>query len=186
MSDQGQKLINLYAYTPFGIIANQIEAIVQPFKFVGRYGVMAESNGLYYMRARYYDPVLGRFISEDPIGFAGGSVNLYAYVSNNPVNLIDPYGLSTEDEPTPDPQPGPRRVPYVPAPAPVSTPEQGSRPRAQTYTGPTLQDIQALREGWRDPYNPPDPIPLDLEIELRPGGEELLEQELPESFTPPD
>ncbi|MGO9370469.1 MAG: RHS repeat-associated core domain-containing protein [Syntrophobacteraceae bacterium] len=37
----------------------------QPFKFVGQYGVMAEPNGLYYMRARYYDPSVGRFTSED-------------------------------------------------------------------------------------------------------------------------
>jgi uncharacterized protein RhaS with RHS repeats len=45
------------------------------------------------MRARYYDPSVGRFISEDPIGFEGGDVNLCAYVGNNPVNRIDPNGL---------------------------------------------------------------------------------------------
>jgi RHS repeat-associated protein len=77
--------------------------------FVGRYGVMAEPSGLYYMRARYYDPNVGRFISEDPIGFGGGDVNFFAYVdsvgkpaaltnpnvyaSDNPVNRIDPLGL---------------------------------------------------------------------------------------------
>jgi uncharacterized protein RhaS with RHS repeats len=44
------------------------------------------------MRARYYDPEVGRFISEDPIGFDGGDVNLMAYVQNNPVNLVDPLG----------------------------------------------------------------------------------------------
>ncbi len=54
---------------------------------------MAEPNGFYYMRARYYDPKVGRFISEDPIGFGGGDVNLYAYVQNNPVMRIDPWGL---------------------------------------------------------------------------------------------
>jgi uncharacterized protein RhaS with RHS repeats len=47
------------------------------------------------MRARYYDPYVGRFISEDPIGFAGGDVNLYLYVSNNPVNFVDPFGLDS-------------------------------------------------------------------------------------------
>ena len=45
------------------------------------------------MRARYYDSDTGRFISEDPIGFAGGTVNLYEYVRNNPVLYIDPNGL---------------------------------------------------------------------------------------------
>ncbi|MBI3377385.1 MAG: transglycosylase SLT domain-containing protein [Nitrospirae bacterium] len=43
--------------------------------------------------ARWYDPESGRFLSEDPIGFEGGDVNLYRYVGNNPVNWIDPFGL---------------------------------------------------------------------------------------------
>jgi RHS repeat-associated protein len=45
-----------------------------------------------YYRARYYDPKVGRFISEDPIGFNGG-MNFYAYVEDNPVNFVDPDGL---------------------------------------------------------------------------------------------
>jgi hypothetical protein len=49
------------------------------------------------MRARYYDPEVGRFISEDPIGFEGGDVNLCAYASNNPILLIDPLGLVLSD-----------------------------------------------------------------------------------------
>jgi len=50
-------------------------------------------TGLYFYRARYYDPTQGRFLTKDPIGFAGGDVNLYAYVGNNPVNWVDPSGL---------------------------------------------------------------------------------------------
>ena len=45
------------------------------------------------MRARYYDPKVGRFLSEDPIGFAGGDSNLYRYVSNNSIKYRDPRGL---------------------------------------------------------------------------------------------
>jgi len=45
---------------------------------------------------RYYQPTLQRFISEDPIGFAGGDVNLYAYVANNPATFIDPIGLDRD------------------------------------------------------------------------------------------
>jgi RHS repeat-associated protein len=93
LTDANKAVVNEYAYTPFGIIGHQQEAFPQPFKYVGQHGVMAEPNGFYYMRARYYDPVIGRFVSEDPIGFDGGDVNLYAYVQNNPVNGIDPTGL---------------------------------------------------------------------------------------------
>jgi hypothetical protein len=45
-----------------------------------------------YYRARWYDPNLGRFISEDPIGFNGGDINLYGYVRNSPIMLSDPFG----------------------------------------------------------------------------------------------
>ena len=50
------------------------------------------NSGLYYYRARYYDPEVGRFISEDPARFEGG-INFYAYVGNNPINYNDPMGL---------------------------------------------------------------------------------------------
>jgi RHS repeat-associated protein len=51
---------------------------------------------LYYYRARFYDPQVGRFISEDPIGLAGG-INAFAYASNNPTNHVDPTGLADID-----------------------------------------------------------------------------------------
>ena len=95
MTDQSQAMVNKYAYDAFGSVANQQETIPQPFTYVGQFGVMREPNGFYYMKARYYDPSVGRFISEDPIGFAGGDVNVSAYVQNNPVNAIDPLGLMT-------------------------------------------------------------------------------------------
>ena len=92
ITNSAGKLINRYAYTPFGL-ANQSEVIPQPFKFVGKFGVMTESSGLCYMKARYYDPQIGRFISQDPLGFAGGDINLYLYGHNNPIMFIDPWGL---------------------------------------------------------------------------------------------
>ena len=84
---------NAYAYDPYGAVIDQRETFPQPFKFAGQFGVMAEPNGLYYMKARYYDSKVGRFISEDPSGFAGGDVNLSAYVRSNPINSVDPSGL---------------------------------------------------------------------------------------------
>jgi RHS repeat-associated protein len=65
--------------------------------FPSRYGFTGREfdkfTGLQYSRARFYDPNLGRFISEDPIGFASGDINLYGYVRNNPFRFSDPYGL---------------------------------------------------------------------------------------------
>ena len=49
-----------------------------------------------YSWARYYHPGLARFISEDPIGFAGGDVNFYAYAGNSPVVFVDPFGLDKD------------------------------------------------------------------------------------------
>ena len=61
-----------------------------------RYGYTGRERdsdtGMLYYRARFYDPQVGRFISEDPIGFRGGDVNLYAYVKNHPLGSIDPAG----------------------------------------------------------------------------------------------
>ncbi|MCK9506776.1 MAG: RHS repeat-associated core domain-containing protein, partial [Porticoccaceae bacterium] len=66
-------------------------ALEQPFGFTGR--EFDPETGLYFYRARYYDPMEGRFISKDPLGFAAGDVNLFGYVQNNPENWIDPLGL---------------------------------------------------------------------------------------------
>src|SRR5207237_1959216 len=56
-----------------------------------------DGTGLQYNRARYYSPTLQRFISEDPIGLAGGD-NLYAYVGNSPMKFSDPSGLQDGPE----------------------------------------------------------------------------------------
>lgn len=84
-------LVNRYRYDPWGAPEVVQEAVAQPHRYTGR-EYDAES-GLYYYRARYYDPAAGRFISEDPIGLQGGA-NVYAYAGNDPVNASDPTGLS--------------------------------------------------------------------------------------------
>ena len=61
-----------------------------PFRFQGQY--YDEESGLHYNRFRYYDPEIGRFVSQDPIGLMGG-MNLFEYAPN-PVGWVDPFGLS--------------------------------------------------------------------------------------------
>jgi RHS repeat-associated protein len=78
-----------YSYTPWG----EVQAgggVTLRFGLGGR--EYDGESGLYYNRARFYDPQLGRFMSEDPIGIGGG-LNLYVYAENDPVNRADPNGL---------------------------------------------------------------------------------------------
>lgn len=83
-----------YTYDPFGN-TTQSGASTNTFQFTGREN---DGTGLYYLHARYYSPVLQRFISQDRIGFAGG-INLYAYAGNNPISLMDPLGTDPSGPP---------------------------------------------------------------------------------------
>ena len=78
-------------YKPFGDAeVNDNSTAVNNFRFAGQY--YDAETGLHYNYHRYYDPKTGRYLRPDPIGLAGG-INLYAYVQNNPVNLIYPDGV---------------------------------------------------------------------------------------------
>jgi RHS repeat-associated protein len=79
-----------YTYEPFGATGTSGATTPNVLDYSGR---ESDPTGLKYYRARYYHPQLQRFIGEDPIGFLGGDVNLYAYVRNAPVRFIDPLGL---------------------------------------------------------------------------------------------
>jgi RHS repeat-associated protein len=92
MTDQTGQVVQTYEYDSFGNISSRTGNIPNPFTYTGR--EYDEETALYYYRARYYDPKAGRFITRDPIGFAGGDVNLYRYVQNNPVTWVDPMGLA--------------------------------------------------------------------------------------------
>lgn len=79
----------IYAYSPYGEVSVLGPDGENSLQYTGREN---DRTGLYYYRARYYDQVLKRFVSEDPIGLQGGS-NLTAYVRGNPTNYVDPMGL---------------------------------------------------------------------------------------------
>ncbi len=78
-------------YDPFGMVIKDTNPGFQPFGFAG--GLYDRDTGLVRFGYRDYDPEVGRWTSKDPISFAGGDANLYAYVGCDPVNYIDPSGL---------------------------------------------------------------------------------------------
>jgi RHS repeat-associated protein len=84
-----------YAYGPYGELVSSIGNTANPFRYNGRYGVMTEPNGLYYMRARYYTPDAKRFVNRDVL--LGNlnqsqSLNRFVFVNGNPVKYVDPSG----------------------------------------------------------------------------------------------
>jgi len=84
----GEELV-AYDYDPYGGSVASSSQIENAYQFTGR---ERDDTGFYYYRARYYDPAMGRFISEDPIGMAAG-LNTYAYVNGKPLSFTDPSGL---------------------------------------------------------------------------------------------
>ncbi len=81
---------NRYRYSPWGEPELTSEGVSNTLRFMGR--ERDWDSGLYYVRNRWYDAQVGRFVSEDPIGLAGG-INVYRYAVNAPTNIMDPYGL---------------------------------------------------------------------------------------------
>jgi RHS repeat-associated protein len=90
LADQTGALQTQYTYEPFGKTTQSGPASTNSFQFTGREN---DGTGLDYNRTRYYNPTFGRFISEDPMGFAAGDPNLYGYVGNSPVTFTDPSGM---------------------------------------------------------------------------------------------
>jgi len=90
LADTFGSVATSYTYDPFGTATSSGASSTNSFQYTGREN---DGTGLDYLRARYYSPTLQRFLSEDPIGLAGGDANLYAYVSNQPIAFVDPLGL---------------------------------------------------------------------------------------------
>ncbi len=105
-------------------------------------------SGLYYYRARYYDPSAGRFLSEDPIELDGG-VDFYVYVGNNPTNFVDPLGLYTVKPGVPPPSPALDKLltcmdgcAGVPMVVTATTPRPGEQHQDPGHAAGTSVDIR--------------------------------------------
>ena len=90
LSNSSGSLAETYTYDSFGNQTASSGSTTNFFRYTGR--EFDTETGLYFDRARYYDPSSGKFETEDPIGFDAGN-NFYAYVQNGPTNVADPFGL---------------------------------------------------------------------------------------------
>lgn len=87
-------IVQRYTYSPFGAIETELTTRdIVPHRFAR--GLYDELTGLLRFGARDYDPEIGSWTSNDPIGFGGGQANLYVYVGQNPINQVDPSGRFT-------------------------------------------------------------------------------------------
>jgi len=90
------EVVSRLEYDVWGNVTASVNSGFQPFGYAG--GLRDDATGLVRFGVRDYDPSTGRWTAKDPIGFQGGDANLYGYVGNDPVNLVDPSGLySVED-----------------------------------------------------------------------------------------
>lgn len=95
VTDEKGNIKYQYQYSPYGELIQGTYGQVA-FLYNGQYGVASDDNGLYYMRARYYNIDIKRFINQDVVTGSierSSSLNRYAYVEGNPVSYIDPFGL---------------------------------------------------------------------------------------------
>lgn len=95
LSDSNGNATDRIEYSAYGLTTYRAGTNDTPFLYNGRYGVQTDANGLLYMRARFYNPYICRFVNSDPSGFSGG-LNFYAYADGNPVSLLDPFGLGAD------------------------------------------------------------------------------------------
>lgn len=89
MTDGDGAITQQLSYDEYGNLSSGSSALGEPYRFAGRR--FDPETGLYYYRARYYAPALGRFLQTDPIGYTKDS-NLYDYVDNDPLDQTDPTG----------------------------------------------------------------------------------------------
>jgi RHS repeat-associated protein len=92
MTNGSGTVSHAYSYDPFGNLVAESADDPNPFTFAGLHGVMRDQAGMYYMRARYYDPIVGRFLGEDPIW----NRDLYSYANSNPLRFVDSDGLRAD------------------------------------------------------------------------------------------
>lgn len=177
LTDQTQTETDRYKYTAWGETVAETGSTENPFTWKGEVGyVFDEATGLFTLRRRQYQPKMGRFISEDPIGLESGVSILFIYSENNPTNLLDPTGLYVFyppfEEITDDLYPPgfwDATIPFLRDPSNIMCPVP-----EESYLNPPFPEI---------PANPaPDPKPTPC----IPCSESDLARTTPQDFSAPE
>jgi RHS repeat-associated protein len=134
-----------YTYEPFGKTTVSGASSSSALQFTGREN---DGTGLFYYRARYYDPMKQRFTGEDPLGVAGG-LNLFTYVGNTPALYVDPLGLKPSSLFGPGPN-GRQNAPPERGPGPVGP---SNTPSSKPDPIPPVDDPHCPggADGWWKP-----------------------------------
>jgi RHS repeat-associated protein len=119
INSQTGEVVQRIEYDEFGRVLTDTNPGFQPFRFAG--GLYDPVSGLVHNMTRDFDSEAGRWTVRDPAGFAGGSANLYAYVGNDPVNLIDPSGTGPVSPPAPNTQTITLTIPGVIPPTQINS-----------------------------------------------------------------
>ncbi|MHC1748044.1 MAG: RHS repeat-associated core domain-containing protein [Cellulosilyticaceae bacterium] len=139
ITDENADIKNSYHYDAFGKILESQETLPNRITYTGQqYDPLTQQ---YYLRARYYNPIIGRFTQEDI--YRGDGLNLYAYCSNNPVSYYDPSGYAQEASP--------------PCKAPAVTDADGGDTKRVTKAEPfingmNVEETARYKEYWYNKY----------------------------------
>ena len=149
LADAAGNVTTQYSYEAYGATTASGTPSDNSYQYTGREN---DGTGLYFYRARYYSPELMRFVSEDPIGLAGG-INQYAYVGGNPLSNIDPEGLAGQQA-----QPGGnsynRRQWDRHGPKPFDKPQPDARPAWEKVAEMFSPPLGVVCAEWSCPENP--------------------------------
>lgn len=146
ITNEDGDIIDTFKYDTYGNLTEHIGNSEVIFGYNGRDGVVTDKNGLIYMRARYYSPVMHRFVNADILHGQisdSTSLNRYSYVNGNPVSFVDPFGLAKDRGQGPSPLEAAYMARHI------YTAKYDKNKVTESYGGWILHHVETNNEGLR-------------------------------------